>query len=67
MGLCLSSGNILLNPFAYATEPLRLVSDRSFMILAVKNWVYSASLSVLAECGCSSMEVCSAVMDSRAP
>lgn len=67
MGLCLSSGNILLNPFAYATEPLRLASVRSLVILAVKNWVYSTSLLLLADVWCSSVEVCSAVMDRRAP
>lgn len=67
IGLCFSSGNILLNPFAYATEPRRLASVRSLVILAVKNCVYSTSLSVLAEVCCSSVEVCSAVMDRRAP
>jgi hypothetical protein len=62
VGLCLSSGNILLKPPACADEPLLLTSVRSLVIRAVKNCAYSTSLSVLASW--SSVEGFSAVISS---
>jgi len=48
VGRCFSSGNILLNALGRAEEP-SLADIRSLVILAVKNCVYSVSLSVLAQ------------------
>jgi hypothetical protein len=66
VGVCFSSGNILLKPPACADEPRLLASVRSLVIRAVKNWAYSTSLSVLAECSWSSMDGFSAVICSSA-
>jgi hypothetical protein len=63
VGACFSSGKIRLKPLV---EPLLLESARSLVIRAVKNWAYSGSLSVLAECGCSSGAACPTVLASIA-
>lgn len=66
VGLCLSSGNILRNPPAVVDDALLFASVRSFAIFALKKCAYSTSLSVLAECNCSSIEGPSVVISSRA-
>lgn len=64
--MCFSSGNTLLNPLAFAVEPRRAASvRRPLATLAVKYCVYSTSLSVLAECNGTSMDLSSAVLSSR--